>query len=192
MRTYAFLLGALCATLPVTARAQDSGLHHLRAAAHLNFAMESTKLLNAAIGAKAFDATLSKALAEELKRAVADAKRSTDRASALLDEKQSKLEADFGKLREQIVRAEKQAEKVKTVLDEQTKGLEADEGDGGNPALVSKRGAEAEAGPDWALMRDEAAWLYYDVSETRALHAKLSRRLRPPALRAPKKPKKKR
>ncbi len=173
------------------ASAQEPDLHHVRAGLQLASAADGTKLIYAALSAKIFDVGLTRSLVEEVERSVQDAKKSSDRAQALLPESKQSLEAEFEKLRTVIKRAEDQVQKLKQVLTEETQGLEAEDQEGG--ALDARDdGAAASAQPKWSLLKDEAGWLYLDVSDARGLHQKLGPKLKAPGLSAPPKPKSKR
>lgn len=180
---------ALAASLAArSAEAQEPDLHHVRAGLQLTAAAEGTKLIHAALSAKIFDVGLARALVEEVERSIQDAKKSSDRAQALLPESKQPLEAEFEKLRALIKRAEDQAAKLKAVVAEETRGLEAEDQEGGG--LDARDDGEAPASqPRWNVLKDATGWLFLDLSEARGLHQKLGAKLKAPGLSAPPKPK---
>lgn len=192
IKTFAplLVLGALSG-LPRPAAAQEPQLHHVRAGLQLGFAAEGTKLIHAALSAKVFDVGLTRALVEEVERTIQDAKKSSDRAQALLAEGQAGLEPEYEKLRAAIKRAEDQAMKLKQVLAQETQGLEAEDQEGGG--LDARDDGEAPAAqPKWTLLKDETGWLYLDLVDARGLQQKLGGKVKAPGLSAPPKPKSKR
>lgn len=192
-RSTSTFLAAFFATAAFSsvAAAQEPQLHHVRAGLQLSAAAEGTKLIHAALSAKIFDVGLTRSLVEEVERSIQDAKKSSDRAQALLSEGQASLEPEYEKLRAAIKRAEDQAMKLKQVLTEETQGLEAEDQEGG--ALDARGdGDTPPAQPKWALLKDETGWLYVDLSDARGLHQKLGGKVKAPGLSAPAKPKSKR
>lgn len=173
------------------AYAQEPDLHHVRAGLQLAQAAEGTKLIHAALSAKVFDVGLTRALVEEVQRSIQDAKKSSDRAQALLPESKQSLEPEFEKLRAIIKRAEDQSAKLQSVLAQETQGLEAEDQEGGS--LDARDEGEAPASqPRWNVLKDETGWLYLDLADARAAHQKLGPKLKVPGLSAPPKPKAKR
>ncbi|MBI4820088.1 MAG: hypothetical protein HY791_27680 [Deltaproteobacteria bacterium] len=182
------VLGA--ATLPSSAFAQNAELYQTHANNSLAYAESEAKLLFGVIAAKVFEPDLSKSTLMEIKKAIADAKKNTDRAKALLDEKQAKIDPEFEKMRETFSALETQLEKTKDIVTEQTKGLAvADEGEN----LEAKGPApEKEAvQPDWQAMKDNASWLYLDIQDALKKHRDLAKKLGV-TLPTPAKPKAKR
>jgi hypothetical protein len=180
---FALALGAV----PSIASAQDAGPHHVRAGAHLALADEDTKLLFAVMTAKVFDVELTKTLSGDLKKAIAEAKSSVFRASALTEDQ--KLEADFKKLQEALKRAEDAQAKLDGDIKAETSGLTVAEDD--NPDLEAAAGSKPEAAkqPKWELLKEGAGALYKEIGDARALHGKLAKALKTPALKAPPAPK---
>ncbi|MBI2372564.1 MAG: hypothetical protein HYV07_01065 [Deltaproteobacteria bacterium] len=182
-------LVALAAALPNAALAQNAELYHAHATNSLVFAESEAKVLYGVIAAKVFEPDLSKSTLSEIKKAVLDAKKSTDRAKALLDEKQAKIDPEFEKMRAVFAALETQLEKTKELVSDQTKGLAvADEG-----SLEAKGPAEEKAAvqPDWQAMKDQASWLFLDLTEALKKHRDLAKKLGG-SLPAPAKPKAKR
>ncbi len=179
---------ALASTLFAgAAHAQSSGLHHAQTGALLSFANGEVKVLYAALTDRQFDLELTERLIGELSRAVADAKRSTDRSTDLLDEKQEKLRPNLEKVRAALVSAQKQVDLLKADVEGQVKPflaqLENDERDEreGEPEPVPE--------PDWNTLKGHAGWIAVDLATAIKLHGRLNKKIKVPRLRTPPKPK---
>ena len=188
------LAGATLA--PASALAQDAGLYHAQSGTLLTYAETETRVLYAVLTAQEFDVELTRSMVEELKRSIADAKKSVDRSTALLSESQQKLAPDFQKLREGVKAAEDQVVKLAADIQTEVKARASDD-DSNEGEPVPEGGAEAaekEKGPppNWQLLKDGAGWLAIDLAAARSLHAKLAKSVKMPALAGPPKPKTKR
>ena len=173
------------------AQAQDAGLHHAQTNSLLGFASSEVKVLAAALGARQFDLELTQSITKELKRTITDAKKSVDRTSALLDEKQEKLQPKFEALRAILVTAEKQVTKLEKDLDGSvTPYIEQFLDEGSDDLELAK--TEKVAEPDWDAIKAHAGWLNIDIGAARKAHGKLSSGAKMPRLRTPPKPKGKR
>ena len=178
------LAPALAAT--GTANAQNAGLHHAQSGALLGYADAEIKVLYAALTDRQFDLELVERLIAELDRTVTDAKRSTDRSTDLLDEKQAKLRPELEKIRKLLVAAEKELGMLKSDIEGQVKPfLKQLEGDDDERDGVP----EAAPEPDWERLKAHAGWIASDVGGAAKLHGKLSKKLKGPRLRTPPKPK---
>lgn len=102
----------VAALAPTSALAQDAGLHHAQSGALIAYAESEVKVLYAALSAREFDMELTQRMVSELKRSVADAKKSTDRSTDLLSDAQEKLRPQLEKIRADLVAAEKQIQKL--------------------------------------------------------------------------------
>jgi len=175
--------------LPLGAQAQDSGPHHARAGALLALADEETKIVFAVITAKVFDVELATTLVSELKDVMGDAKASAFRASQLVEDQ--KAGPELAKLDEAIKTIEATLATFDADLKRETKDMKPDEE---NPELAPAAGSgKAEAGtqPNWEALKDDCGALYRDISAARAIHGKLAKTVKAPALKAPPPPKKK-
>lgn len=175
--------------VPGLAVAQDAALYHARSGAMLSAADEDTKILYAVLTAKVFDVELSKTLLGDIKRAVGEAKSSAFRASQLIEDQ--KVSAEVAKLDESIRAIEASHQKLDADMKAETKDMKIDED---NPDIAPAAGSKAEeAGkqPNWDLLKDGIGALYADIGAAKALHGKLAKLVKAPALKAPPAPKKK-
>lgn len=183
------LLLLATAAAPATALAQDSGLHHARAGAMLAAADENTKILYAVLTARVFDVEISKTLLSDIKRAVGEAKSSAFRAAQLLEDE--KASAEVAKLDESIRAIEASFTKLDADVKAETKDMKIDEDNPDIAPAAGSKPAEEAKQPNWDLLKDDIGALYADVSAARALHGKLAKVVKAPALKAPPAPKKK-
>jgi hypothetical protein len=164
--TMAWILGT-----SATATAQDHTLHMAQAGALIDYAEFETRLLFNAVTARIFDPDITQSAAEELGRTLAAAKKSLDRADALLPESKAGASKGILKIRDNLVQAERQLQSFSGLLEAQIAALSGDE---------SEEEEEGEEGPkaDWNALRASAVWLAADVRKADRGHAALSKRLR--------------
>jgi hypothetical protein len=180
------LITAGLLALPGAAHAEDASLHLSQGGALLTYADSEVKLLFTNVSGREFDVDLARALVIELKRTVPDAKKSVDRSSALLSDKQEKVKPDLEALRNSIKTAEDQIGKVESELEKQAAAGKGGDDDG------DEDGAKKVGNLDWEPLKNAIGWLYNDLGSARALHDKATKKLGAAALKVPVKPKGKR
>lgn len=176
------------AAMATPARAQGPELQFAQAGALLAYAEAEVRLLYASLIAREYDPALTKSLIDELKRTLGDAKTRVDRTSALLDEKDAKLEPELLDLREKIKRIEGSLAKLAANIQEQTAPKAEPAG------LESKKTADEDEDDeppvrDWELLKRGAGWVAVDLEAARGSYAKLTKKLKMPNLVLPPKPK---
>lgn len=176
------LLVSLGAFGPAAAHAQGHELPFAQAGAALEYADAEARILHAAVTAKQFDLGFTKQVLEELEKALAEAKRSVDRAETLLPDNLAKMSEKLLELRDKVVAAETQRERLATLIADETKVL-----------LAEDEEEAAELPPtDWKLLEGQAAWLAVDVDAASAAHSQIARALKAPMPKAVRRPKGKR
>lgn len=192
----AILVSPLIAALGLAAnvaQAQNSSLHHAQAGALLAYASADVTIVHGAVTSRQFDLSLTESLVNELVRTLRDAKRSTDKAADLLDEKQENLRPDLEKVRTVLVRAEKECAKLKNAIETEVKPYIEASLEEESDELAAPTGAKPEVTePRWDAIKTTIGWLSVDVAEAQKLHAAVGKKLKGPKPTAPKKPKGKR
>jgi len=177
------LLLALGLCVPsLSAQAESVKLHQLQSQALLSFAGTEVNVLNGALSAREFDMALTTQLADSLAKSLKQAKKHADRTTDLLSEKQEKMRPKFEKMRKHLVDAERQLSALQKDIASQVKPYM-------DFAENSEEGAEAPPDPDWNLLKRHLGWIAFDLSQAQRLHRHLSKKLRLPKLRTPRKPK---
>lgn len=176
-----------------TAEAQQSSMYYAQCGALLAYSDAQIRLLYAAVGAKEFDAALTKGVIKELERSLEVAKRSSDRAASLLTDKEAKFEPKLLKIRDAIKQAEGQLKAFATDVEEQTGSLGNSEGDEEDGPLVNDTDDEATPNKtDWSLLKTGVGWLGVDLKAARTLHRKLAGKLALRSMKYPPSPRGKR
>jgi hypothetical protein len=191
VNTMILTASAVAATLASsTVLAANSGFHHTQADFQLQYGESTAKLLVGAYADKHFDIDFATGLVTELERTLKDCKRHVDKATALLNDKEQKAEADLEKLRKMLVDTEAAVRKLNKQIDDQVKPYLAQLEE--TPDELNLEKAEKAPDPDWTSMKNQAAWLFYDFGGARKAHRSISRKLKMPKLKSPRKPKGKR
>ena len=197
MKTAYLLSGALL-TVAITfaspsAHAQNHDLYFAQAGAALAYSRAEVRLLYGAVTARTYDPKIASETIDELKRVLSNAKRQTDRATALLPRKLAKHEPNMEKLRKALVQCEKSVAKVETDIAEQTKAMVVEEEptELGTP-LGEEPKEEEPRKVDWKLLKRSTGWLAYDIRVASDLYKKLAGKVVKRSLRMPPKPRGKR
>lgn len=172
-----------------TAQAQTHDLYFAQAGAALTYSFAEVRLLYGAITSRAYDPKITTETLEELKRALASAKRQTDRATALLPKKMAKSGPTMERLRKAIVKCERTLAKVETNIDEQTRSIveEDDATELGRPLEVESPKA-APKKINWRLLKRSAGWLAVDIKAARKFYKDAAMQVARRSLRSPPRP----
>lgn len=162
------LIVALLIGIATPAAAQDHRLHLGQAGALLDYAEFESRLLYAAVTARVFDLSLTQSTVEELNRSLTAAKKSLDRADALLPEGEESASKAILSIRNQLVQAERQLQAFSDLLQAEAAALDDED-------------AEVEEGEarqtDWQGLKSGAGWLAKDVRTALSGHRGLAKRM---------------
>ena len=193
---FVYLLSGALAAATVTfaspsVQAQAHDLYFAQAGAALTYSWAEARLLYGAISArKSYDPKITTDTLEELKRALASAKRQADRAAARLPKKFAKHRPYMKKLRQSIGKAERTLATVETDIEEQTQLLRSRD----DPSELGKPlgGKKTPQRVDWKLLRRSVGWLAHDIRVARGLYKEAAMKVARRGLPSPPRPRGKR
>ena len=162
------LLSAAMTLASPNAYAQTHDLYFAQAGAALTYSFAEVRVLYGAVTARKYDSKITAETLDELRRALASARRQADRASKYLPKKMNVSLPLMRRLRKAIVKCEKSLAQVEVDIEEQS-GAKADDDvptELGRPLVDN--GAKKKVTMNRKVLRNSVGWLANDIRAARA------------------------